>query len=520
MNKQELTAQVIALIKSAQLNPADEPLLKAWLQPGTATTGIASYDLEAPAKMLFPVLTPLRNRIPRVSGKGGIQANWRAITGINVNQLSAGVGQGNRGGVVASSTQDYTAAYRGIGLEDYVTFEADYASEYFQDLKATAVDNLLKGMMIGEEKFLLGGNTSLQLGQAIIASAAASNTSGALPDATYSVICVPLSAEATWTMGGFNNGFTGQQMAPGIDLTKAQVPQLISRTNADGSVDTYGGGAGKKSAASGGLVVNGGTGLGSVTASVTPIRGAFAYAWFLGTAGNEKLAAVTYINSVLIANAAGAGNQTAASLVNTDYSTNSLAFDGLLTFASNPNLGAYYKAQATGVAGTGTPLTANGDGGVVEIDAALQSFWDMYRLAPDRIIVSSQEQKNITKAVLKGTTTAAQRFVVNTTQGNVAGGFKVTSYLNQFTMGGAKEIPIELHPNMVPGTIFLECDELPYPLSNVVNVMQVRTRRDYYQLEWPLRSRKYEYGVYADEVLQHYFPPSIGILTNIADGLG
>ena len=39
--------------------------------------------------------------------------------------------------------------------------------------------------------------------------------------------------------------------------------------------------------------------------------------------------------------------------------------------------------------------------------------------------------------------------------------------------------------------------------------MQIRTRQDYYQIEWPLRTRKYEYGVYADEVLQHYFPPSM-----------
>jgi hypothetical protein len=47
-------------------------------------------------------------------------------------------------------------------------------------------------------------------------------------------------------------------------------------------------------------------------------------------------------------------------------------------------------------------------------------------------------------------------------------------------------------------------------------VFQVKTRRDYYQLEWPLRSRKYEYGVYADEVLQHYFPASLLKLTNVA----
>jgi hypothetical protein len=61
-------------------------------------------------------------------------------------------------------------------------------------------------------------------------------------------------------------------------------------------------------------------------------------------------------------------------------------------------------------------------------------------------------------------------------------------------------------------------NKLPYPLSNVSNVVQVRTRREYYQIEWPIQSRKYEYGVYCDEVLQHYFPPSMAVITNIANG--
>jgi hypothetical protein len=40
----------------------------------------------------------------------------------------------------------------------------------------------------------------------------------------------------------------------------------------------------------------------------------------------------------------------------------------------------------------------------------------------------------------------------------------------------------------------------------------------YYQIEWPLRSRRYESGVYMDEVLQHMFPPSMAIISNIANG--
>jgi hypothetical protein len=57
---------------------------------------------------------------------------------------------------------------------------------------------------------------------------------------------------------------------------------------------------------------------------------------------------------------------------------------------------------------------------------------------------------------------------------------------------------------------------IPYPLSNVGNVLQKTLRRDYWQIEWPLRTLKYEYGVYFDGVLQNYFPPAFGLIYNIA----
>jgi hypothetical protein len=73
-------ADTLALVKAAHqkaLSPEEIAKTSGWNQASTATTGITFYDLEAPAKLLFPVLTPLRNSIPRVTGKAGTQANWR-----------------------------------------------------------------------------------------------------------------------------------------------------------------------------------------------------------------------------------------------------------------------------------------------------------------------------------------------------------------------------------------------------------------------------------------------------------
>ena len=71
---------------------------------------------------------------------------------------------------------------------------------------------------------------------------------------------------------------------------------------------------------------------------------------------------------------------------------------------------------------------------------------------------------------------------------------------------------------MPAGTILMTSKSLPYPLAGVGNIVQIRTRQDYYQIEWPLRSRKYEYGVYVDEVLQHYAPFAGGAIQNIKAG--
>ena len=57
-----------------------------------------------------------------------------------------------------------------------------------------------------------------------------------------------------------------------------------------------------------------------------------------------------------------------------------------------------------------------------------------------------------------------------------------------------------------------------YQSNQTPNVAEVLTRRDYYRVDWPLRTRRREYGVYTEEVLAVYAPFGIGILTNIGNG--
>jgi hypothetical protein len=480
-------------------------LQKAWTQSSSATTGLTMYSLEAPAKLLYPVITPLRNTIPRVSGGMGIQANWKAITAINTTDVSIGVSEGNRGQVQSTTVTDYNAAFKTLGIEDYVTFEADLAAQGFDDVKARAVQGNLRALMIGEEKVILGGLGTFGLGTTPTPSLTTSTTGGSLgAGVTVYVRCVALTLE-------------GYMYATANAGVRAQV----TRTNADGSTDAFGGGSAQASAVA--SITTGAGSTNSVSASVTPVRGAVAYAWYWSTTDNTVTTArfhsVTTINSVVIKNApTGTESLLPAALSTTDYSQNNLVHDGFIAMVGKTGSGALWHTLPTGTPGIGTTLTSDGAGGIVEVDYVLQWFWDNLRMSPTEIYVNSQEMNTLRKRALDGKTTAAQRFVFQTAQGSIVASGAIRAYINQYALDGAVEIPIRLHPNVPPGMMVFISHSIPYSLSGVTDVNRILTRRDYYQIEWPMRSRKYEYGVYTDQVLQCYFIPGQAVLANIAPG--
>jgi hypothetical protein len=483
------TQQTIELLKAMQPTQLAEDIAKSFSQ----STGLVAYDLQPAAKTLYPVLTPLRNAIPRVGGAGGTATNWKQITAINTANLRPGVSEGNRGGVIADAVADKTAAYRGLGLENFVSYEADYAAQGFDDARARASQSLLNSLMIQEEQVILGGNNSLALGTTPTPSATGATTGGSLANATYNVHCVALT-HAAWKYGSVSGGLV---------LT-------ATRTNADGSTDTVNSGLAQKSAAATATVASGSTG--SIAASVTPVSGAVAYAWFWGTSGNELLGAITTINSVNIT-ATATGTQNISALPSADHSRDSLVFDGILTQLFTSGSGAVISTLATGTAGTGTALTSDGAAGITQIEQVLASFWDNSKLGPDVMWMSARTMTAINKLVIANGGAPLIRFGMDANGGTFSAGAVVGSYLNKITN---QQIAIRVHPDMADGMIMFWSNTVPYPVSNVGALVQMKMRQDYYQIEWPRRSRKYEFGVYCDGLLQHYFPPAFGILRNAA----
>jgi hypothetical protein len=459
------TQDTLDLVKLA-LRAPDERITKSI----TTASGLAAYDLQAPAKNLYPFVTPIRNALPRIGGGTGTATNWRQVTALAGSGFDAmgWVPEGQRSGQMSYSTASKSAAYVTIGEEDAATYEAISAGRHFEDIQARMSFRLLQKLMLKEEMAILGGNASVQLGTPAAPPLSAAGSGASLPAATYSVIVVALTLE----------GYQNSTLAAGVATTK-------TITGADGKTFVLAGGSSNRSANTTQAVTLGQT----LSASLAAVTGAVAYAWYVGTAGNETLQAITTINSASFA-AALTGGQQAATAVAADNSANpSYAYDGLLTSALKAGSGAYLCVQPTGTAGTGTPLTASGRGSVNEIDAMFQQMWNLYQLSPTVLYVNVQELKNITAKVLSNASGPLLRYKVSG-DGNaydLAAAGAVSSYFNPFALDGGLKIPVRIHPRMPPGTIIGWAENLPiqYQSNDVPNVAELKTRQDYYQIDWP-----------------------------------
>lgn len=511
----QISRETIDLMKGSLGQPLDGSSLRGGafdLQKGvTLSTGLTWYNLEAPAKNIYPTITPIRNSIPRVGPRGpgtqhpGDAAHWkmiRALVGSGYDSMGW-VPEGQRSGTMSYNSEPVAKSYVTLGEEDYLTFEAESAAEGFEDENAMVTFRLLQKMMQKEEMGILGGNASLALGTPAAPVAAAVTDSGSsLGTATYDVIVVALTFE----------GYKNSSLDGGVATT-----QTI--TGADGKTFVLKGGSSQKSSASNAIAITSGTN--HLAFYTTPVPGAVAYAWFIGTAAAETLQLITtQANGIL--DTAIIGSQQAIAAITADNSRNTtLAFDGLLTYAFDPANDALVTYMTQGTNGVPAPLTASGRGSIVEIDTMLEQMYNLYKLGPSVIYVNIREQRIISDKVLSNSSGPLLRYDVGPSGGpyGITAGGVVDYYYNPFSHDGGYKLPIKVHPDLPPGTMMGWCERLPpwYQSNEVPNVAEMKIRRDYYRVDWPLHTRQREYGIYAEEVLAVYAPFSMFVITNIPD---
>lgn len=509
VNGQTLTKETIALFANAFATPEFKKAV-------TLASGPQYYDLEPEVKSLFPLITPIRNEIPRFFSKqkGDVATHWQAITAINTASMPPVVNEGRRAGAVSSTYVSKLAKYATLGLEDSVTEEARLAAMGYDDVDARTVANLIFAMMQMEEVTYIGGDNSLMFGTTPTPTLSQTTGSSGFADAAV----VRVAVMALTLEGYYRASRNGGVPVPTVTRT------VVGSTLAAGPVtETIAGGCAQVSAEA---TITASANNTVVSATVALVAGAVAYAWYCSTggAGTSALAFITTINSAVFT-AAGTGSQTQGSLPasdNSGYNNAPTGIDGLITIMNLGGSGSVVTALATGTPGAGTALTSPSSGvAITQIDAVLKQMWDTYNLGPDTIWVNSQELTNITALIFAAGGAPLVRYAVDAkgvTDANnlsLSAGVVIGTYLNKFVMGGPTNIAVRLHPNIPPGSILFTSKRIPFPNSNVTDVLRVRGQLDYHQIVWGPFTRSAEYGVYMRGTLQCYFPGAFAMLTNI-----
>lgn len=493
----------------------------------TTGTGLNFYYLEETAKAIYPVLYPLLNSIPRVNAAlfgqnvGGTGVNWKAITGIDVAVNGApgypAISEGNRNSFMAYREKDYFAAYKYIGKDGQVTFQAERTGLGLEDNIGVTQVSLLNALLNDEERMLLYGNSGssgngYQLGTTNT-PVAALVTGGAIGSGTHvSFFCVALTP---W--GAFLASATG-----------VQLPWV--RTNANGSQDTINGGTAALSAGSNVVTTTGGT-L-AVSGTVTAMTGAVAYAWFVDSTdastpstANAYFAGTTSIPTITITALPSTSNQKANATtiqggsLSTDNSANALDSDGLMTWGFNYASASPSPSYVKDLGGNN--LTANGDGTIAEWEAVFDYLWQQYKLTPDAIYLGGTLINAVTKKITGGgTANAVTRLVMDKDEaGALIGGTFPISYRSKYGAGGQQKkiVPVETHPWLPMGCIYFDLINNPYPAAGnaIPAVRRVVTLEDHFSIKWPYRTLQHEVGTYCFYTLQHYIPFGIAILTGV-----
>ena len=461
------------LAKFAAMSPGVQALLAArgLSKAQTTANDLVGYYLEPTAKLLQPVLTPLRNRIPRVPGSGGLAAHWKQILSLDVNRIDIFQQEGVAAPTINYTASDQSATYRTFSMGDSISIQSKLASVGLEDGQEQMVIRLLKNVMILEERGLIGGNNG-GLGSVTAPTLTTATTGGTLAAQTWSVI-------------------VRARTALGLNYTQ---------TGSGAVTPTYG--RGRKSTNTTQVT----TGATSTISATTPwVEGAAAYDWYLGTAGNEYWVATTPNNSYTFTAAASG-----TFAVPADNHADANAYNGLITQLTAAAAG-YMNTLPTGTPGVGTPFTLS------NIDTMLLNLFSTYFADPEVLVMAPQQCVDFTNKVIA---TGDYRFNIDIVKdegqiGQFTGGFRANRYLNKAT---GTSIEIVCNPWWPQGNITALSLKVPFPAGNIVNAIEIENQLDYFQLDYAVTAPQYATEVMTIGVLKLYFLIGCGVIRNIVAG--
>jgi hypothetical protein len=447
-------------------------------------TGLVAFDLAAPAKLIFPKMTPLRNKLARKSGFGtshrqkvinaisgsetGVLDTWAGIT--DSSSETFGASTFNRGKKIGYAGYDRQFNYKQFSLSDNVPFSAQFEGQGYQDIRQLAQTTTLYAAMLFEEKALLmsrGTDTGM-----------------------IGAITAPTIASAT----------ARTKVAGEVGLTAGT---YYFKTAADAGQF----GASAVSSATSGIVVTAGQ---VVDVVINDVAGALGYEIFAGTVNaNASLyyQGRTGYNTFVFGGAADYSTTgAAATTVASDTSAYATGYDGI--FAQIIGASGQPSGQVSRINSAFSTTNAG-----AEYQNLFASLYTSVKADPDEILINGSDRKQLSDAIKGSGTVGAYRLNISQDEASgVIAGDVVTGLHNEIT---GKPVALTVHPWMPQGNSAVLSYTLPIPDSNVSEVWAVHTVQDFMAVEWPVIDFNYSNSVYFNETLVGSAPQFNGLLQGI-----
>ena len=439
------------------------------------STSFAAFDLEAPAKLLTPRPTPLRNRIPRKkgvgtshrvkrilgytgTGTGGVGNTWPGIT----ESSTATFGSINyeRGPKISYAADDLVLPYNSYSLSDSVSFDANFSGLGYQDLRQLSSTSTLYATMLMEERMMLmargtasGYSGALSAPTFTLASPVAGSGQTALAATTY---YVNVTSDAGISGSGFGESIVGSEastvVASGDVLTITVGTAVAGALGYNIYVGTVTGNANVKYQ---------GTLKGTGTFT---IQGA-------GTAGLTG-------NNAAFTTTGAAATRAAA-----DTSAYSTGYDGILPTVLGANSG--YNNSINSAFSTANPGS--------EFQTVFANLYESVKADPDLVLLNGNDRKQLSDAIKSGST-ANYRLVINEPgEGGTTYGSIVTGLQNEVT---GKAVDLMVHPWLNQGVAPVLSFTLPIPDTEVSDVWANFLVQDYMGIQWPVTQFSYDFSTY------------------------
>jgi hypothetical protein len=439
------------------------------------STSFAAFDLEAPAKMLTPRPTPLRNRIPRKKGVG-TSHRVKRITGYTgtgtggQGQIWPGITESTtttfgsinfeRGPKISYTADDLVLPYNSYSLSDAVSFDANFSGLGYQDLRQLSSTTTLYATMLMEERMMLmargtasGYSGALSAPTFTLASPVAGAGQTALAAATY---FVNVTADAGISSSGFGESILGTEASTAV---------------AGGDVLT-------------------------ITVS-TPVTGALGYNIYVGTttgAANLKYQGTLKGTGTFTIQGAGTvgltGNNAAftttgaaATRAAADTSAYATGYDGILPTVLGANSGAINQINST--------FSTSNPGG--EFQSVFATLYQNVKADPDLVLLNGNDRKQLSDAIKSGSTANYRLTIQEPGKDGVTYGSIVTGLQNEVT---GKAVDLMVHPWLPQGVAPVLSFTLPIPDTEVSDVWANFMVQDYMGIQWPVTQFAYEFSTY------------------------